>query len=297
MLTGVPCVDRTAMYMKRRSYLLLAAAMFVITMVHAQQYTVGSYNLRFANTEDSGNLWTDRAPVVAGLIRFHEYDILGTQEGLQSQLEDLSRLLPQYSRYGVGRNDGKDAGEHSAIFYKTEKFELLNKGDFWLSQTPDTPSLGWDATCCYRLCSWVELKDKKSGKIFYFFNAHYDHQGKIAREESSRLILQKIRAITGKAPALFTGDLNGGHSTDCYKILEHSGFLKDTYNQTNTRYVNNGSFNAFKNKSISKEIIDHVFVTGTFSVQQYAVLTDTYYGKFPSDHFPIWVKVTLEKDK
>jgi endonuclease/exonuclease/phosphatase family metal-dependent hydrolase len=283
--------------MNRRSLLLMVAAMFLMTMAYAQQYTVGSYNLRFANTEDSGNLWVDRAPAVAELIRFHGYDVLGTQEGLLSQLEDLSRLLPQYSRYGVGRNDGKDAGEHSAIFYKTEKFELLNKGDFWLSQTPDTPSLGWDATCCNRLCSWVQLKDKKTGKIFYFFNAHYDHQGKVAREESSRLILQKIQAIAGKTPTLFTGDLNGGHSTACYTILENSGYLKDAYNKTTVRYANNGSFNGFKSKIISKELIDHVFVTSAFSVQQYAVLTDTYYGKFPSDHFPVWVRVTLSKNK
>lgn len=275
----------------------MAVATMLVTLAGAQQYTVGTYNLRFANTEDSGNLWTDRAPVVANLIRFHEYDILGTQEALERQLEDLSRLLPQYSRYGVGRNDGKIAGEHSAIFYKTDKFQLLNKGDFWLSQTPDTPSLGWDATCCNRLCSWVQLKDKKSGKIFYFFNAHYDHQGKIAREESSRLILQKMKAIAGKTPALFTGDLNGGHSADCYTILENSGYLKDVYHQTNNRYVNNGSFNGFKNKIISKELIDHVFATQSFTVQQYAVLTDTYYGRFPSDHFPVRAKVTLGKNK
>lgn len=267
------------------------AGMLLAFFAQAQQYTFGTYNLRYDNPRDTGNLWINRAPVVAALIRFHNFDVLGTQEGLLNQLNDLSNALPAYSRYGLGRDDGKDAGEHSAIFYRKDKFDLLQHGDFWLSETPDQPTLGWDATCCKRICSWVQLKDKQSGKTFYFFNAHYDHQGVKARIESSKLVLQKIKTIAGNSEVVFTGDLNGGHETDCYKIIATSGWLKDSYTLAPTPYTNNGSFNSFGSHVKSTELIDHIFVTKGFTVTRYGVLTDTYQGKFPSDHCPVMVNV------
>ncbi len=175
-------------------------------LLRAQQLKVGTYNIRYDNPQDIGNLWVDRAPVVANLLRFHDFDIFGTQEALKNQLDAISKALPAYERYGKGRDDGQEKGEHSAIFFKKDRFKLLKKGDFWLSQTPDKPSLGWDATCCNRICSWVYLQDNVSKKKFYFFNAHYDHQGVQARKESSKLILSKIKEIAGTAPVILTGD-------------------------------------------------------------------------------------------
>nr|WP_262915707.1 endonuclease/exonuclease/phosphatase family protein [Niabella ginsengisoli] len=184
----------------------------------AQSYTIASYNLRFDNKNDIGNLWKDRKAYVASLISFHDFDIFGTQEAQPHQLEDVLKALPDYARYGKGRDDGSDKGEHSAIFYKKDKFQLLSSGDFWLSETPDKPGLGWDATCCNRICSWVYLQDKKSKKKFYFFNVHFDHEGKIARLESSKLILQKIKEIAKGVPAILTGDFNAGR---CRTIQDH----------------------------------------------------------------------------
>nr|WP_249665241.1 endonuclease/exonuclease/phosphatase family protein [Mucilaginibacter sp. Bleaf8] len=259
---------------------------------YAQTYTIGSYNLRFANPRDTGNLWVNRVPVMANLIRFHNFDVFGTQEGLPNQLEDLNNALPEYQRYGLGRDDGKDAGEHSAIFFRKDKFKLLNKGDFWLSQTPDKPSLGWDATCCNRICSWVYLQDVKSKKKFYFFNVHYDHQAVIAREESSKLILQRIAAIAGKEPVILTGDFNGDHESSWYKRVANSGILKDTYQQAIRPYANNGSFNGFR-VTKGDNIIDHIFTSAGFKVNRWGVLTDSYHGKYPSDHFPILTEVSF----
>ncbi len=264
------------------------------SLVRAQQLTVATYNLRYANNNDSGNLWKDRAPVVAELIRFHDFDIFGTQEALKNQLDDISNTLPYYNRYGLGRDDGGEKGEHSAIFYKASEFILLNKGDFWLSQTPEKPSLGWDATCCKRICSWVYLQHKTSGKKFYFFNAHFDHQGVVARQESSKLILKKIQEIAGATPVIFTGDLNGSHTSDWYKTIATSGLLSDTYNHVKHPYANNSSFNAFGASVKGMEIIDHIFTTKQFTVQKWGILTDTYHGKYPSDHFPVMADVTLK---
>lgn len=255
--------------------------------------TVGTFNLRYDNRGDSGNLWVNRAPVVASLIRFHRFDIFGTQEGLLNQLEDISGALPEYSRYGIGREDGKEKGEYSAIFYSKEKFKLLNKGDFWLSETPDKPGPGWDARL-NRICSWVQLQDMKSKKKFYFFNVHYDHQGIKARQESSKLILQKIRDIAGREPVIFTGDFNGGHESEWYKTIVNSGSMKDAFREAPHPYANGGSFNGFGATVGRSEIIDHIFVSAAFKVQRYGILTDTYRGKYPSDHFPVLADVVLK---
>ena len=268
----------------RKCALFVVSILLAATM-QAQQLNVGTYNLRFDNPRDSGNLWVNRAPIVAGLIKFHAFDVFGTQEGLLNQLEDIKTALPEYAYYGIGRDDGKNKGEHSAIFYKKAKFTVVKSGDFWLSTTPEQPGPGWDAHI-NRICSWLLLQDKQSKKQFYFFNVHYDHQGVEARRQSSQLILQKIKAIAGKVPAIFTGDLNGGHQSQWYLALKQSGFLKDTYDQV-TPYENNGTFNGFGGTVTTSEVIDHIFITAAFKVQQWGILSDSYRGKYPSDHFPV----------
>ncbi len=280
--------------MKLNNFILSIAAVFSMYFLPPQKLTIGTYNLRYDNPKDTGNLWINRAPVIASLIRFHDFDIFGTQEGYKNQLDDIINALPQYNYCGVGRNDGKGKGEHSAIFYKKDDFNLLNKGDFWLSQTPDTPSLGWDATCCNRICSWVYLQHKKSGKKFYFFNAHYDHQGIQARKESSKLILQKINNIAANEPVIFTGDLNGSHKSEWYQAIATSAKLKDTYKEVKYPYANNASHNGFGSTKDSTDIIDHIFITKHFTVSKWGLLTDTYHGKFPSDHFPVLAEVIIK---
>ena len=264
---------------------------FFALVVHAQQLVVGSYNVRFDNPRDTGNLWADRAEVVANLIRFHDFDVLGTQEALKSQLDDISKALPGYARSGAGRDDGKEKGEHSAIFYKKDRFKLLKNGDFWLSETPEKPSMGWDGRCCHRIVSWVYLQDISTKKKFFVFNAHYDHEGKVARTESSKLILKKIAEIAKNEPVILTGDFNGGRESEPYKILAESKVLKDSFEQVKYPYVNNASFNGFGRAGRSNEVIDHIFVSRHFTASKWGLLTDTYHGKFPSDHFPVLVKL------
>lgn len=282
--------------MKIQKLLVLVFVLLLPFLGKAQVFIAGSYNIRFDNPRDTGDLWINRAPVVAALIRFHEFDILGTQEGLKNQLDDIQKALPEYAYYGAGRDDGKERGEHSAIFYRKDKFKVLDKGNFWLSETPDKPGLGWDATCCNRICSWLYLQDLKSKRKFYFFNAHFDHQGVKARVESGKLIVSKIKEIAGTNPAIFTGDLNGGHDSDWYLTLKNSGLLKDTYDQVDTHYANNASFNAFGSKRAlnSDEIIDHIFTTQQWTAKKWGILTDTYRGRFPSDHFPILSTLELK---
>lgn len=274
---------------------LIAIAMFVFQFnTSAQDFNIATYNLRLQTPGDTGNLWVQRAPHVIALIRFHEFDIFGTQEGFRNQLTDVQKGLPDYDFYGAGRDDGKEKGEHSAIFFRKDRFTLVRHGDFWLSETPDQPSKGWDATCCNRICSWVYLTDKLTGKNFYVFNAHFDHQGTVARVESSKLILQRINTIAGRDPVIFCGDLNGSQQSEWYKNLENSGLLHDAFRQVNFPYANNGTFNGFGRNLQDKNIIDHIFVTEHFLVSKWGILSDSYSGKFPSDHFPVLARMKLK---
>lgn len=278
-----------------KKWLLFFAISCVSSLsIDAQSIIVGTFNIRYDNPRDSGNLWVDRKAYVASLIRFHDFDVFGTQEGLKHQLDDIQQQLPQYERYGIGRDDGQTKGEHSAIFYKKEKFTLLKSGDFWLSETPDKPGFGWDARI-NRICSWVQLKDQLTGKTFYCFNVHYDHQGMVARRESSKLLLSKIRSISGNDPVILTGDFNGDHHSEWYQSIAHSGVLKDSFREVKYPYVNNGSFQNFGRNFNAADIIDHIFISAHFLVKRWGVLTDSYSGKFPSDHFPILTEIQWGK--
>ena len=276
-----------------RAWMAVAFLSFIAGSINAQKITIGTFNIRYDNPRDTGNLWVDRAPIVSNLIRFHDFDILGVQEALKNQLDDIATALPEYARYGKGRDDGKDAGEHSAIFYKKDRFTLLKSGDFWLSETPDKPGKGWDATCCNRICSWVYLEDKKTKKRFYTFNVHFDHQGVVARRESGKLMLAKIKEIAGQAPVLLTGDLNGGRDSEWYQTLATSGLLTDVFTKVKFPYANNSSMNAFRTPR-GRTVIDHIFMTRQFTASRWGILTDTYFGKYPSDHFPVLAVVELK---
>lgn len=274
-----------------RNLLLFIIASVLINTTNAQQITVASFNLRYDNPGDTGNLWKDRAGPVCSLIRFHDFDIFGTQEALKNQLDDISNSLPQYARYGKGRDDGKEGGEHSAIYYKKDNFKLLQSGDFWLSETPDKPGLGWDATCCNRICSWVYLQDNKTKRKFYVFNVHFDHQGVVARRESAKLMIEKIKAIAKNEPVILTGDFNADREAEPYKILSSSKILRDSYADVKYPYENNSSFNAFGKDLNRNAVIDHIFISKNLKASKWGILTDTYHGKFPSDHFPVVAQI------
>ena len=252
---------------------------------------VSSYNLRMDTPRDSLNSWSNRKENVKALIRYHDFDIVGTQEGFIHQLQDICGL-PEYTYFGAGRDDGKDAGEHSAIIYKKDRFDVLESGNFWLSETPDKPGLGWDATCCNRICSWVKFKDRSTRKEFYFFNVHFDHQGVIARKESGKLMVAKIKEITKGAPVICTGDFNSTPDTE--QIASMEGLLQDSYKVTRQPpYGPVGTFNAFKFDAPMKVRIDYIFVSKNFEVSKYAVLTDAKDQRYPSDHQPVVADISF----
>ena len=254
------------------------------------QLKVASYNLRMDNPDDGKDAWANRKEMVKSLFSFYDWDICGTQEGFKHQLDDVLEL-DNYAYIGVGRDDGLDAGEHSAIIYKKDKFAVSDKGNFWFSQTPEVPSKGWNATCCNRICSWGKFNDKATGKAFFVFNVHYDHEGKEARRESSKLLLKKIKSIAGSYPVFVTGDFNAVPSDEPIQIIYNDGFLSDSKLISKTApFGTNETFNGFKVENSSRERIDYVWVSKNISVQKYGIINHIQRGHFPSDHFPVMVE-------
>jgi endonuclease/exonuclease/phosphatase family metal-dependent hydrolase len=278
--------------MKTLYLLILTSFLFSYTFGQqgeSQSFKVASYNLRMDTPSDSLNAWPHRKENVKALIQYHDFDIIGTQEGFVHQIKGLLEI-PGFASVGGGRDDGKEAGEHSAIIYNTKRFELIDSGDFWLSETPDKPGLGWDATCCNRIASWGKFRDKESEKELFVFNAHFDHQGVVARQESGKLMVKKIKEIAQSAPVICTGDFNSTPETEQIKSL--SALLNDSYTVTKLRpYGPLGTFNGFKFNEPSKNRIDYVFVSDHFKVAKYAVLTDAIDQRYPSDHFPVVAEV------
>ena len=254
---------------------------------------IGTYNLRYDTQNDGINSWGNRKDNVNALIKYHDFDIFGTQEGLRHQLDDIARMK-EYRYTGSGRDDGKKAGEHSAIFYKKDRFKLLDSGDFWLSETPDKPGKGWDATCCNRIASWAKFKDALTKKEFFFFNVHFDHQGVIARKESGKLMVEKIKLIAGDAPAILTGDFNSTPDTE--QIYTIGTLLKDSRSVSKLPpYGPEGTFNNFNWDAALDKRIDYVFLSQHFEVLKYGALTDAQHRRYPSDHLPVTVQLLFSK--
>ncbi len=310
--------------MKTRHLLMFLLA--VVTFCSCQQvqpthFNVATFNLRNANGGDSlrGNGWGKRYPVIASMVQYHDFDIFGTQECFIHQLKDMKNALPDYDYIGVGRDDGKERGEHSAIFFRKDKFEVVDKGDFWLSETPDVPSKGWDAVLP-RICSWGHFKCKDTGFEFLFFNLHMDHIGKNARVQSAFLVQDKMIEL-GKGknlPAILTGDFNVDQTHKSYEAFVSKGLLKDSYEAAEFRYALNGTFSSFDPNSFTESRIDHIFLSPVFKVKKYGVLTDTYrsiigtgekqdardcpkeidikayQARTPSDHFPIKAELVVD---
>lgn len=277
-----------------KNFVLLLTFIFAVGGLRAQKSTpinIASYNIRYNNPGDGENAWPNRKEQVKALVRYHDFELFGTQEGLIGQLNDLLEM-DEYAFTGSGRDDGKQAGEYSAIFYKKDRFKLLGSGDFWLSETPGEPSYGWDAKL-RRICSWAKFKDNVSGREFYFFSVHFDHQAVQARKESGKLMVGKIKEIAGKNPVICVGDFNSTPETE--QIQHMQTILNDSYEVSEMPpYGPVGTFNSFNFNAPMDKRIDYIFVSGHVKVLKYAVLTDSYGQKYPSDHQPVVIKAVFK---
>jgi endonuclease/exonuclease/phosphatase family metal-dependent hydrolase len=239
---------------------------------------------------DGVNQWRLRKDRVFRLFQFCHPDLVGVQEALPHQLADLHAAFPSFDWYGVGRDDGKDKGEFSAIFYRLDIFELYNNGTFWLSKTPDTPgSRGWDAALP-RICSWVILHDQRTNQYISHFNTHLDHAGKIARREGARLITDRIRQIAGPMiPTILTGDFNDDPESDAYRTIVTNSSLRDAKHVTKSPHRGpQGTWSTFDARHRIGKRLDYIFISSQhFTVLRHAHIAYSENKSYPSDHLPV----------
>lgn len=267
----------------------LFAFLFLQLNLQAQDLEVMSYNIRFQTENDGENSWSKRKDHLTNQIKFYEPDILGVQEAVISQLMHFENEMDNYKYIGVGRDDGKEAGEFSAIFYDLRKVDILDEGTFWLSETPGEVSVGWDAAM-ERVCTYGKFKEKDSDKKFWVFNTHFDHIGKEARENSARLINEKISELnTEGLPVILMGDLNLEPDAPGIKFLSEK--MNDTKKVADLDFGPEGTFNAYDFSKPVKRRIDYIFASEDIKVLKYAVLSDSWELKYPSDHLPVFVKL------
>ena len=279
--------------MIQRNLIILMPFMFMALNLNAQNLTVVSYNIRLDVASDSLNRWDNRKDFLIGQLNFHEPQVFGIQEGLLHQLEEIKKGMPGYSYLGKGREDGLKNGEFSAIFYNTDKLELLEENTFWLSETPELPSKGWDAAI-KRVCTYGLFKDKNSSQNFWVFNTHFDHIGEEARKESVFLIMERIRKLNKQdLPVILTGDLN--LEPDHPSILLLSSAMQDSHLLAGDKaFGPQGTFNGFKFSEPITRRIDYIFISKTgFKLLKYAILSDSKDLRYPSDHFPVLVKLSF----
>lgn len=280
--------------MKKLLFVLLA--MLLSTGLSAKQESRvnvrwGTFNIRLKNSKDDklGWGWDVRKTRVAEYVRNNGIDIVGMQEVLHAQLTDLQELLPEYDYVGVGRHDGKTEGEYSPVFFRKDKYEALEKGNFWLSETPDEAgSKGWDAAL-ERIASYVKLRDKATGKVFMAVNTHFDHIGKVARKESAKLIMSKIQDIVGKNPAVVTGDFNVTEEDEAYITMTTNEFrMNDAYHMTAHHTGTSYTFHDFcREDPLKCEKIDFIFLTPTIKVE-HSHIENPHPEAMLSDHNPHW---------
>lgn len=261
-----------------------------------------TFNIRLNLPSDGVNAWPNRKEMATSMIHFYAPDIFGVQEALMGQVKDFEQRLPGYAWIGVGRDDGQQQGEFMAIYYRKDRFELLDQATFWLSETPNKPGKGWDAAWV-RVVTWGHFKDLNTGKTFYHFNTHLDNKGEQARQEGAKLLLSKIQAIAGGTPVIVTGDFNADPDSRPYQILTQGvndmGFkLMDA--KLSSRTPHHGprrTFNGFDLESLKTEAgpIDYIFVQNKIEVLKHATLSDTFDGFFPSDHMPVLAVLNIGK--
>ena len=259
------------------------------------ELTVMSYNIRYDNPQDGINAWPNRKGNVADMMSsVHDADVIGVQEALKHQLDDLQERMPGYEWVGVGRDDGNKKGEFSPIFYKRNRFDLLATNTFWLSEQPQMPgSKSWDAAIT-RIATWAKLMDRQTDREFYVINTHFDHRGDVARTESARLIVDFVESLEDEVPIFLTGDLNVMETSEAYAVLSESDAIDDARYRSESEHEGpTASFSDWETLTPDDSRIDYIFVNDHVRVRSHTIADKRYDGRFPSDHLPVIVIAEL----
>ncbi|WP_281235417.1 endonuclease/exonuclease/phosphatase family protein [Flavobacterium gelatinilyticum] len=270
---------------------LVVFLLFVSGIFYGQNLKIMTYNIRLDVASDGENAWPNRKEYFTSQIQFYSPDIFGVQEATPGQVDYIASALTDYNKFGIGREEG-GLGEACTIYYKKDRFKLEDSNTFWLSETPDKVSRGWDAAC-NRVCTYGLFKDLKTKKSFYVFNIHLDHMGEEARIKGVQLVLSKMAALnTKKYPAFLMGDFNSEPSTP--QIAEIKKVMDDTKDISKEKpFGPSGTFNDFKHNEPVTLLLDYIFISKNsgLKVEKHAVLSDSKDLKYPSDHLPVYIEI------
>lgn len=278
--------------MRRISFFLLLSCLLGACSFSEKTVNVryATFNLRYDNPGDSLNSWKYRKEATCKFIAENQLEIVGMQEVLCHQLEDLKQALPGYAAIGVGREDGKQAGEYAPLLYREDRFEVLDSNTFWLSQYPDSIGfIGWDGACT-RIATWAKFKEKQSGRIFMAVNTHFDHVGTEARRKGALLIIDRIKEIVGDQPAILTGDFNVNNQSEAYRTLTTNAYpLYDSYCIAEEKAGVGYTFHGFGRIPVAeREKIDFIFVSKGIRVLKMDIPEEGQDGSgYLSDHNPV----------
>ena len=292
----------------RQAVLLLAALLVACTgsrdplsarpEAQPAPLTVMSFNIRYGTASDAEHAWPLRRDLAFRVIREHGPVVLGVQEALRFQLDEIGAVLPHYGEVGVGRTDGVEQGEYSAILYDRNRLEVLDQGTFWLSDTPDVPnSMSWGNRIT-RIATWARFRDRTTAATFHVFNTHWDHESQPARERSARLLLERMRARRPGDPVLVMGDFNAGEDNIAFRMLladDETGGLRlyDTFRAVHPRALNTGTYHAFAGDRSGAKI-DAILASREWRTLDAAIVLFSENGLYPSDHFPVTATVQLD---
>lgn len=274
--------------MNKLWYFIFVFVVAITADTPKKKLKIMSYNIRWNSPNDGFNHWNNRKSNVAQLILKESPDFVGMQEVVHGQLEYIDSVLSDYAYIGVGREDGQTKGEYSPIFYRKESFTLLKTKTFWLSETPDRVSVGWDAAL-ERICTYGQFQHTESKQRFWVFNTHFDHVGTQARRAATALIIQKMRTLnTDNEPAILTGDLNLTPDTQAIKALQRE--FTDSGSAFDTSPEQAATFNGFDTLAIGTRRIDYIFSSGLKLINASRLLHKTSQGGWASDHHPVQAK-------
>ncbi len=268
--------------------------------------SVMTFNIRYGEAKDGENRWELRRDLLCDVIREHDPDVIGLQEAIRFQLDYIRKALPGYDEIGAGRNDGQKGGEYSAILYRADRLRLDEHGNFWFSDTPEVPGSKHWGNRITRLCTWGRFIDRRSGRAFYMYNVHLDHESQPSRERSVELLAERVRQRAHPDCAIVTGDFNAGESNRAVRYLKGeiprastapaavvaSPRLRDSFRviHPDARVV--GTFNGFHGTRTGEKI-DYILVPADVTVLDAAILRDHRDGRYPSDHFPLIARLRM----
>ena len=276
---------------KLNKIVLVVFVLFVSLSFYGQNLKMMTYNIRLDNPSDGENAWPNRKEYFTSQIQFYSPDIFGVQEATPNQVTDIASALPEYNKFGIGR-EGEGKGEACTIYYKKQRFQPQQSNTFWLSETPNVISKGWDAAY-NRVCTYALFKDLKTKKIFWVFNTHLDHMGNEARVKGVELVLDKMKEVNlKKYPVFLMGDFNS--EPDTPQIAAVKKVMDDTKEVSKEKpFGPSGTFNDFKHDQPVTLLLDYIFISknSVLKIQKHAVLSDSKDLKYPSDHLPVLIEI------